>query len=645
MGDPPPGLETCPFCGKPFKRLKSHLPHCKMAGTGKSTLGSERRLAASRPGQVTAVEDKAQAAVRPKRKSETAPSKKAEPKVTAPKRKSKKSSSSASGLDPQPGLESSGYLDLGRAVREEPPAVKAGGKKVATKGTSKGSEVESGKTKEKTGEERDEPSKAEAQTSIEETAAKSPKYGIPVIPKKGKHSSKNGGSVARSLVLKEGKTNSENAALAITSLTEAPHVKPTQLKAKSGKQDTELKPGVTAVTPPSFVSGNYNLPGYTSGERHTAENTNKLDKKVNEQVLANRKSLRRWGETLQGFGSENLTDLTKTSSAVATLVEDRSAGGVDVAHTIVWNHIRHSLYQKKPIAQYFHESDKQDSQSLVKDEYKADATKTSVWGHMKGSVHQKYSNDFPAMKMSRNSKQIELFAPALTLKTNSVTCLSEGISAAHYNSEGLHQSELQDFSPRRNNGESTYAANMKKLVQSQEKSLRATEYETKKRERPIVFYPEPRHANSFTSTTNSMPSCSTQRPGEGKPSRSTGLEWFSELYPSYCRLTMLPVTLPEWDMETRTTIPHRENLQVPLTQRRMMDVKLGELPAWLGTRDLSPSGVQAAIQAGCRRYYNKYINVKRGGFGGITMLLVGYCVLSYTWNYEHLKHSRWRKYH
>uniref|UniRef100_H3BGL2 Uncharacterized protein n=1 Tax=Latimeria chalumnae TaxID=7897 RepID=H3BGL2_LATCH len=87
------------------------------------------------------------------------------------------------------------------------------------------------------------------------------------------------------------------------------------------------------------------------------------------------------------------------------------------------------------------------------------------------------------------------------------------------------------------------------------------------------------------------------------------------------------------------------SVTVPLTQRRMMDVKLGELPAWLGTRDLSPSGVQAAIQAGCRRYYNKYINVKRGGFGGITMLLVGYCVLSYTWNYEHLKHSRWRKYH
>uniref|UniRef100_A0A670HLU9 ATP synthase membrane subunit f n=1 Tax=Podarcis muralis TaxID=64176 RepID=A0A670HLU9_PODMU len=30
------GVETCPFCKKPFKRLKSHLPHCKMAGDADS---------------------------------------------------------------------------------------------------------------------------------------------------------------------------------------------------------------------------------------------------------------------------------------------------------------------------------------------------------------------------------------------------------------------------------------------------------------------------------------------------------------------------------------------------------------------------------------------------------------------------------
>ncbi|KAF4085008.1 hypothetical protein AMELA_G00112430 [Ameiurus melas] len=29
-------LEACPFCGKPFKRLKSHLPHCKMSPGSKT---------------------------------------------------------------------------------------------------------------------------------------------------------------------------------------------------------------------------------------------------------------------------------------------------------------------------------------------------------------------------------------------------------------------------------------------------------------------------------------------------------------------------------------------------------------------------------------------------------------------------------
>lgn len=36
------------------------------------------------------------------------------------------------------------------------------------------------------------------------------------------------------------------------------------------------------------------------------------------------------------------------------------------------------------------------------------------------------------------------------------------------------------------------------------------------------------------------------------------------------------------------------------------------------------------------RYYNKYINVKKGGVGGLAMLLAGYVVLSYVWEYDHI---------
>uniref|UniRef100_A0A8K9X183 ATP synthase membrane subunit f n=1 Tax=Oncorhynchus mykiss TaxID=8022 RepID=A0A8K9X183_ONCMY len=75
---------------------------------------------------------------------------------------------------------------------------------------------------------------------------------------------------------------------------------------------------------------------------------------------------------------------------------------------------------------------------------------------------------------------------------------------------------------------------------------------------------------------------------------------------------------------------------VPLGEKRLMDVKLGELGSWLGKRDFTPNGVLASIRNGHDRYYNKYINVKRGGIGGVAMLLVGYVAL---------KHDRWRKYH
>lgn len=40
--------------------------------------------------------------------------------------------------------------------------------------------------------------------------------------------------------------------------------------------------------------------------------------------------------------------------------------------------------------------------------------------------------------------------------------------------------------------------------------------------------------------------------------------------------------------------------------------------------------------SGYERYYNKYINVKKGGFGGIAMVLAGYVVLSYVWEYDHI---------
>lgn len=128
---------------------------------------------------------------------------------------------------------------------------------------------------------------------------------------------------------------------------------------------------------------------------------------------------------------------------------------------------------------------------------------------------------------------------------------------------------------------------------------------------------------------------------------SVGLQWLPDLYSSYQELGVVPGKCHRWDVNVHSTeyvCPHKQQ-PAPLSERRLMNVTLGELPFWLASRPISASEITGATQRAWGRYYNKYINVKRGGIGGITMLLAGYCFLSYAWNYNHIKQDRWRKYH
>ncbi|XP_030683642.1 uncharacterized protein C17orf80 homolog isoform X6 [Nomascus leucogenys] len=46
MSDNPPRMEVCPYCKKPFKRLKSHLPYCKMI---RPTIPTDQKVYQSKP--------------------------------------------------------------------------------------------------------------------------------------------------------------------------------------------------------------------------------------------------------------------------------------------------------------------------------------------------------------------------------------------------------------------------------------------------------------------------------------------------------------------------------------------------------------------------------------------------------------------
>ncbi|KAM8889110.1 uncharacterized protein ACB058_007434 [Synchiropus picturatus] len=83
-----------------------------------------------------------------------------------------------------------------------------------------------------------------------------------------------------------------------------------------------------------------------------------------------------------------------------------------------------------------------------------------------------------------------------------------------------------------------------------------------------------------------------------------------------------------------------------LLEQPLAQVRLRELPNWLVyNTPVHPRAVVGVMQRGWCWYYRKYINVRKGGVGGVSMLLAGYCILSYIWSYPHLKRERWRKYH
>ncbi|XP_072208017.1 mitochondrial nucleoid-associated protein 1 [Excalfactoria chinensis] len=153
---------------------------------------------------------------------------------------------------------------------------------------------------------------------------------------------------------------------------------------------------------------------------------------------------------------------------------------------------------------------------------------------------------------------------------------------------------------------------------------------------------------SMLHTSKSQPICLPQASGRSTQSGAVGLEWFPDLHSNYHSLSVFPGKSFQEDVGIAMKTPKdsfSEGHRGPLSERHLMDVRLGELPMWLTTCDFSPRGLLGGVQKVWSSYYNKYINVKRGGAAGISMLLAGYCVLSYSWNYQHIKCNRWRKYH
>ncbi|KAL3272444.1 hypothetical protein HHI36_013924 [Cryptolaemus montrouzieri] len=79
---------------------------------------------------------------------------------------------------------------------------------------------------------------------------------------------------------------------------------------------------------------------------------------------------------------------------------------------------------------------------------------------------------------------------------------------------------------------------------------------------------------------------------------------------------------------------------IPLAQ-----VKLGELGAWLGRREKTPSAVAGAFSRAFWRWQHKYVQPKRSGIAPFFQLVVGSSIVFYIFNYGRLTSHRNYKYH
>ncbi|XP_032981493.1 ATP synthase subunit f, mitochondrial-like isoform X1 [Rhinolophus ferrumequinum] len=84
---------------------------------------------------------------------------------------------------------------------------------------------------------------------------------------------------------------------------------------------------------------------------------------------------------------------------------------------------------------------------------------------------------------------------------------------------------------------------------------------------------------------------------------------------------------------------------VPMKDKKLMDVKIGELPKWILMWDFTHKGIAGVFQRGHYRYHNKYVNVKKGSVTGVSMVLAAYVLFNYCCSLKELKHERRRKYH
>ncbi|XP_039356815.1 uncharacterized protein C17orf80 homolog isoform X1 [Mauremys reevesii] len=612
MSGAPPGMELCPYCRKPFKRLKSHLPHCKMAGDTKTAfdLGKmaslDLKASQSKPVRLLATEKK-----RGQSKE----------KITTPDNSSERESKKKS------------FDTIGNKVESKLNPLQIGG--------TAGSEIASNLPAEKPGKNTKRQSKPtsekthrdEGMTIVQEEArmhmnaaeertskAKHAKQ----LPTKQKSRSKNtshdensapGGILELSPLNKDGKSASKF---------------PLNDPIRSAKQK-QRKVGSSAQE----VAGSLDLPtcDLESIPRAALEGVKIVIEKHRVKVLRGRNESKIQGTladsattgncTTQGWYLEMLTP--DCSENHADTVQSDHRKNMNITGAMNTNAFSLEVAESNTLSGEREKGNRLTATGMhvLSDPGKADCGKSP-----RGLI--------PLDRVAKSETEEKQFY------SNGDVDSKASFSASL--AEKPHQSVRETFRGASEGIARNYLACAQQLLVDEKQIALLSEsvLNTGRRDSELAW------KQHLCYTSENQPPCLFQSSGRNIQARSIGLEWFPELYPNYQRLSMFPGRPLQEDAEIKMKKigpGFLEGSQAPLVERCLMDVKLRELPAWLAACDFSPKGLLGAVQKAWSSYYNKYIDVKKGGAAGISMLLAGYCILSYSWRYEHLKQDRWRRYH
>ncbi|KAM9119567.1 mitochondrial nucleoid-associated protein 1 isoform 2-T2 [Pangshura tecta] len=573
MAGAPPGMELCPYCRKPFKRLKSHLPHCKMAGDTKTAFDL---------GKVTSLDLKASQS-KPVLLATEKKRGQSKEKITTPdnslERESKKKSLDTIGNKVESKLNP---LQIGGTARSEIAS------NLLAEKPGKNTKRQIKLTSEKT--HRDEEMtivQEEARMHINAAEERTSKAKhAKQLPTKQKSRSKNtshdensasGGILELSPLNKDGKSASKFP-------LNDPISSAKQKQRKVGSSAQEAAGSLDLPTCDLESIPGAALEGVQIViEKHRVKvlrdrNESKIQGILADSATTGNCMTQRWClEMLTPNCSENHPDKVQSDhrkNVNITGAMNTNAFSLEVAESNTLSREREEGNCLTATGMH-----------VLSDPGKADCGKSP-----RGLV--------PLDRVAKSEREEKQFY--LNGDVDSKASFSASLA------EKPHQSVRETLGGASEGIARNYLACAQQLLVDEKHIALLSEsvLNTGRRDSELAWKQHLCH------TSENQPPCLFQSSGRNIQGRSIGLEWFPELYPNYQRLSMFPGRPLQGDVEIK---------------------KIG--PGFL-------EGPQAWSS-----YYNKYIDVKKGGAAGISMLLAGYCILSYGWRYEHLKQDRWRRYH